>query len=48
VLAHLPVFDKIAVPGSGLAALHLRRLADVIAEACSPIWAEARSVDPIS
>jgi len=37
-LAHLPVLNKItaAVPGASLAALRLRRLADVTAKACSP------------
>ncbi|MBB5696351.1 uncharacterized membrane protein YcjF (UPF0283 family) [Roseomonas pecuniae] len=39
VLSHLPVLSKIVatVPGSGLAALRLRRLADVTAQACSPL-----------
>jgi putative membrane protein len=40
-LSHLPVLKQLAaaLPGSGLAALRLWRLADVTAQACSPIEA---------
>lgn len=40
-LSHVPVLRQLAaaLPGSGLAALRLRRLADVTAQACSPLEA---------
>lgn len=40
-LSHLPIVRQVAaaLPGSGLTALRLRRLADVTAHACSPLEA---------
>jgi putative membrane protein len=49
-LSHLPVLRQLAatLPGSGLAALRLKRLAEVTAKACSPIEVSNMAGGPVA